>query len=160
VLGWHGFLQVNRRNPAAPCYMSFDYITNRHPDPKEWVIVRKYEDYAHLVIRHEAGTPAAAWVAKLRVLHKPLESRRPAELLEEVRKTGSIDLGIMAGRHAIALAGLLEQQGYDVLNEDASYTSYFPTVAGNGLIIEDEAENDAFCLDLIQRGATVQQVEA
>lgn len=42
---------------------------------------------------------------------------------------------------------------------DASSTSYFAKVDGFGLIIEDDAENNAFCLQLIERGAKVDAIE-
>lgn len=139
--------------------MSLDkYLTN-HPDPKEWVVARYRHDRRRVSIRHSDGTPVSSWIAKLRNSFSSLQARRPTDLLEEVRRTKLIDLGQMTGREARMIANTLEPLGFDVQVEDASYVSHFPRVAGMGLIIEDDAEAEAFCLELIEAGATVQEVE-
>ncbi|MES2573238.1 MAG: hypothetical protein V4710_24665 [Verrucomicrobiota bacterium] len=88
-----------------------------------------------------------------------LQKRSPSDLLDEVRQTGGIDLGIMPGCEAYPLTLDLRQQGFDVDVEDASCISYFPQCASGGLIIEDEAEAKVFCLKLIQEGARVKEIE-
>ena len=81
-------------------------------------------------------------------------------MLDEVRRTGAIDLGIMPGREAHPLTQTLRKEGFDVQGENASYISHFPRCAAGGLIIEDAAESEAFCLKLIKEGARVEEIEA
>lgn len=84
----------------------------------------------------------------------------PSGMLDEVRRASCIDFGIMPGREAYRLVQLLGIQHFTVRSEDASFTSHFPMVAGSGVVIEDAADAEAFCLLLIQEGAAVQEVEA
>jgi len=79
--------------------------------------------------------------------------------LAEVRRFGVIDLGILAGREARRIGERLRGQGFDVRVEDASFTSYLPMVAGAALLIEDAKEAEAFCLELIEGGARVEEIE-
>lgn len=111
-----------------------------------------------------ADAPLSSWLALLRRLCPQLAQKTPAEMLTESRSTGRIDLGIVEGRHAQRIDDTLRPHGFEVQVEDASSTTHFPQVHKDGLIlgltIEDEAENEAFCSQLIQDGARVVSVEA
>lgn len=139
--------------------MSQDSLRAQHPDARDWTVVRTYHDFTHLSVRMTGSDSAAQWIARLRSLYPILQQRSPSDLLSEVRRSGCIDLGCLAGREAYRLAQMLQEHEFDVLRTDASAVSYFPMVSGSGVIIEDELEATAFCLDLIREGATLQKVE-
>lgn len=96
----------------------------------------------------------------MRHLLPSLQSRTPAELLEAVRQTGAIDLGVISGRDAHKIASILGASASVLDLTDASFVTHFPRVDGSGLIIEDDAEAEAFCLWLIELGAKVEAIEA
>jgi hypothetical protein len=139
--------------------MSQDPYMSRFPDAREWVVSRWHHDRRRLVIRHSDGSAPPVWIAKLRKLRKTLQKRSPSDLLDEVRRTGAIDLGILPGREAYPLTLRLREEGFDVQVEDASFISHFPMCAGSGLIISDHAESEAFCLKLIKEGARVEEIQ-
>lgn len=62
-------------------------------------------------------------------------------------------------RVAEKLVRILQNEGFKVQSEDASFISYCAKGPEGALIIEDEAETEAFCLKLIRLGAQVQEVQ-
>ena len=139
--------------------MTQNYHKSRYPDPKDWVVSRHRHDLRRVVIQRSEGVPLSAWIARLKRHLARIQDRRPADLLAEVRRSGVIDLGILAGREARRIGERLRGQGFDVRVEDASFTSYLPMVAGAALLIEDAKEAEAFCLELIEGGARVEEIE-
>ncbi|MGV3661578.1 MAG: hypothetical protein ACO1TE_15430 [Prosthecobacter sp.] len=134
--------------------------SNESIDAKEWVVSRHRHDLRQVRISAPEGAVPSFWLAQLRRLYPPLQQRTPAELLNEARSTQAIDLGVMAGREAFRLTQELQRHGFILRVQNASYISHSPQVRGGGLIIEDAAENEAFCLQLIQAGAIVVEHEA
>lgn len=149
------FAQLN-----APLAMSADAYMSRYPDATQWTVSRHYHDCRRVCVRPDGSTSLTRWIADMRRLLPSLQSRSPVELLQAVRQSGLIDLGVVSGREAHRLAITLSQSASVLDVTDASFVSHFPRVDGSGLIIEDDAEAEAFCLRLIELGATVEDIEA
>jgi hypothetical protein len=96
----------------------------------------------------------------MRHLLPSLQSRSPVELLEAVRQTGVVDLGVISGRDAHRIVSILSQSASVLDVTDASFVTHFPRVDGSSLILEDDAEAEAFFLRLIELGAKVETIEA
>lgn len=129
---------------------------------EEWTVQRSRRDLARVwVLLGEAS--AAPWLAKLRRLLPELEGRSPVELLDEVRGSGRLDFGVVEGREAHAMGEKLRPAGYELVVEDVSRVDHLATqMVGGQLmawIIEDNERSERFCLDLIARGARVEEVE-
>ena len=137
-----------------------DPLRAQYPDARDWTVVRTFHHLAHVSVRVADTDSIAPWISRLRRTCPILQQRSPAGLLEEVRRSGKIDLGTLDGREAYRLTILLQREGFDIQGENVSFVSYFPRVAGMGVIIKDEAESQAFCLQLISEGATVEYIEA
>lgn len=135
-----------------------DEVTNI----EDWVVQQFRYDRRRVAVLLGASDAAAPWLAKLRRLLPELEGRAPAELLEEVRRSGRIELGIVEGRVAHAIREKLRGHGYEVTVEDASTVGHLAGrwVAGEfwALMDDDDEGAEAFCLDLIARGARVEDV--
>lgn len=140
--------------------MSVDAYMIRYPDATQWIVRRHYHDCRRFLVRPDGTTSLTRWIADMRHLLPSLGSRSPAALLESVRQTGFVDLGVVSGRDARRITNILSQSASVLDVTDASFVTHFPRVDGCGLIIEDDAEAEAFCLRLIELGATVQDVEA
>lgn len=136
-----------------------DSFMAQFPPPREWTVTRHNHDLRKVRIVHSQAISHSQWVAKLRSQLPALRVKTPADLLDEVRRTKALDLGVMSGREAHNIAAKLRPLGFDVQVENASYVSYSSSVAGGGLIIEDDAEAQAFCLKLLQEGARLELVE-
>jgi hypothetical protein len=131
---------------------------------EEWTVHRFYDDLRRVTIVQSPSQSLAPWLAKLRqLLPEMLSGKAPSEMLEEVRKSGRIELGTLDGRIAWSINQKLSQHGYEVALEDVSRVGYLPVQLIGGqqmaLIIEDEGESEAFSLDLIARGASVVPME-
>lgn len=129
---------------------------NVTPDTKEWTVQRIRQDLRRMSVVCPADSTHSSWIAGLRRLHPPLAMISPAVLLTGVREHGSLDLGIMEGRHAHRLCGSLRRHGFSVEIEDASFMAYFPLFQGVPFLMEDKAGAEAFCLKLIESGASVE----
>jgi len=126
----------------------------------DWTVHRSYHDLRRVAVLLDRSTSPAAWLAKLRrLLPEFLSAQTPADLLDQVRKSGRIELGTLDGRIAWGIQEKLRQHGYEVPEEDASMVSYLAVhLVGDqrmALIIEDDKKAEAFCLDLIAKGAVV-----
>lgn len=130
-------------------------------DSAEWVVQRVRRDRRRLTVTRTASIAAGLWVARLRRLVPDLGSQTPGELLDQVRRTGRIELGVMAGREAYRIHESLRSNGFEVSVEDASDVVLLPIhrVRGFAMIHEGDAESDAFCRKLIANGAPIQEVE-
>ena len=140
--------------------MSVDAYVSRYPDATQWIVSRHYHDCRRVLVRPDGATSLTRWIADMRLLLPSLQSRSPAELLKTVRQTGVDDLGVISGRDAHRITSILSQTASVLDVTDASFVTHFPRVDGSGLIIEDDAEAEAFCLRLIELGATVEYIEA
>ena len=132
-------------------------------DIEEWRVERTRRELARVWVVLGEGVAASSWLAKLRRLLPELEGRRPVELLDEVRGSGRLDFGVVEGREAHAMGAKLRRAGYELVVENASRVDYFAirSVDGelSGRMDDDEERNERFCLDLIARGARVEEVE-
>jgi hypothetical protein len=140
--------------------MTEDAYMSRYPDATQWTVSRRYHDCRRVCVRPDGTTSSTRWIANIRHLLPSLQSRSPIELIEAVRQTGRIDLGVISGREAHQIATILRQSASVLDVTDASFITHFPRVDGSGLIIEDDAEAEAFCLRLIELGAAVEDIEA
>lgn len=131
----------------------------KFPDPKDWVVSRFHRDRRRVFIRISNDIALPAWIRKVCSCFNSPQLRQPADLLLEVRQKGGIDLGVISGREAHKLIQMGENEGLEVQIEDASFISLSPRCPDGGLIIEDETENESFCLQLIQLGANVQEIQ-
>ncbi|MEK7951704.1 hypothetical protein [Luteolibacter soli] len=130
---------------------------------EEWSVRRFYHDRRRVAVL-SGGEAPGPWLAKLRRVLPVLEGRSPAELLAEVRRSGRIELGMVDGREAWKMGEVLREAGYEVEVVDASRVGHLAIHhvgphAPMALVMEDDEEAEAFCLDLIARGARVEEVE-
>ena len=132
---------------------------NQYPDATQWTVSRCRHDLCSVFIRPPDPAGVPRWVADIRQILPLLQSRSPAGLLASVRESGGIDLGTISGREAHHISKLLRQSATISDVSDDSYISYFPKVEGGGVIIEDDAEAEAFCLRLIELGAKVEEIQ-
>lgn len=137
-----------------------DILMNSFPDATQWTVSRRYHELCKVAIRPNGSVSLARWVADVRRRLPSLRDHSPAELLESVRCSGLIDLGMIAGREAQRIFTLFTDSGAIIDAVDVSYISYFASVDGSGLIIEDDSENQAFCLKLIADGANVEEIQS
>jgi hypothetical protein len=136
-----------------------DPYMSRYPDATQWTVSRFHHDRRSVFIRPDGSTSVPRWVADIRQILPLLQGRSPTELLESVRQSGGVDLGTISGRDAHQVSELLRQSASIIDVLDASSVSHFPKVDGGGLIIEDDAEGEAFCLRLIELGARVEDIQ-
>ena len=136
-----------------------DIYRSRYPDARQWTVSRFHRDRRSVLLRPQSTTSVPRWVADIRRILPSLQQRSPAELLEEVRHSGALDFGIVAGREAQHISELLRHSATVVEVAEASFVSHFPSVDGGGLIIENDSEAEAFCLRLIAEGATVVDIQ-
>lgn len=131
-------------------------------DSAEWVVQRIRHDRRRLTVILSVSDAPAPWIAMLRRLVPELVSQAPANLLDQVRQNGQIELGVMTGRDAYRINKSLRSNGFEVTIEDASDVVLFPVNRAKGFatIIENTTESDAFCRELIANGAPIQEVEA
>jgi hypothetical protein len=132
-----------------------EYIT-------EWVVQRIRRDLRQVTIPLPSSSSPASFIARLRGILPELCGAQPSVLLGQVREHGFLDLGTVSGRDAQRIATDLRANGFSSSVVDASTTTLFPVnrVRGYATIIKDDAEYQSFCLDLISRGAVVEEVEA
>jgi len=126
---------------------------------EDWVVQRFRRDLRRVAVVLGESDAAAPWLAKLRRLMPELEVRTPAVLLEEVRRSGRIELGIVEGRVAWKIGERLRGDGYEVMVEDASTVGLLAVQVVGGqrmALLDDDERAEAFCLDLIARGARVE----
>lgn len=124
-------------------------------DIRDWIVSRTRVDLRRVVIRLATGSDVAAQLVKLRTLVPTLEKQPPRDLLKRAKGTDGIDLGIIPGREAWKLQECLRPEGFTLDVTDASYISYHARRQGAnpvGVLIDDEDDATAFCLDLIARG--------
>ena len=136
-----------------------DPYMSRYPDATQWTVIRFHHDRRRIFIRPDGSGGTPRWVADIRQRLPSLQGLSPAELLESVRQSGGIDLGTISGRDAHHISKLLQRSASIIDVSDASSVSHFPKVDGGGLIIENEAEGESFCLRLIELGASVEDVQ-
>jgi hypothetical protein len=128
----------------------------------EWVVQRIRRDLRHVTVDLPSSLSLTSSIARLRSILPELSDMRPSDLIDRFREHGFLDLGTVDGRVAHRITSDLRANGFTPSVVDASTTSLFPVnrVRGYATIIEDDAESQSFCLDLISRGAVVEEVEA
>lgn len=129
--------------------------------PADWVVQRIRIDQRRVAIELPTNLSSAAGVAKLRSLFPEFLAQPPGELLASFKEAGRLDLGVLPGRKAYPMRKLLESHGFTVSVEDASETHLFPTNEKLECVlkIRDRNKREAFCEDLIARGARVEEGE-
>lgn len=144
----------------AQSSMEEDPARMEYPEASEWTVSRCHHDIRHVTVHFDGALSSVAWISRLRSLCPELQQRSPSDLLAEVRRAAFVDFGMMSGREAHRLVQLLSVQHFDVRSEDASFVSHCAMVAGSMLLVENDAEAEAFCLRLIREGAAIQEIEA
>jgi hypothetical protein len=131
-------------------------------DINEWIVQRTRRDLRRITISVPSSPSPALLIARLRSIIPELSTTHPSVILDRVRNHGFLDLGTLDGRDAYRIASALKANGIDFSSVDASTTHLFPVnrVRGYATIIEDNCESEAFCRDLIARGAVIEEVEA
>lgn len=131
-------------------------------DASDWVIHRTRHDKRHITVVLTADESLSARIAELRRIYPTLKKRHPSDLLKDAKRTSTVDLGLFEGREAYALMQFLELEGFDVNIADASFTTHLPINRANGtaLIVEDDEQAEAFCLQLIHDEASIEDIEA